>query len=138
MKTRCLNKNHVAYDAYGGAGVKICKRWRSFVLFLADMGERPSRGHTLDRFPNREGNYEPGNARWATSSEQNINRRMAHVLEMGGLSMTMTEWSRKLGVRVSTISERLRHGWSVRQALSRPVRPRARPRARRAEWTPSR
>jgi hypothetical protein len=75
MIARCTNPNHPAYKDYGGRGITICQAWiRSFEQFLADMGERPH-GLTLDRWPNNNGNYEPGNCRWATRSEQSRNRR---------------------------------------------------------------
>lgn len=75
MKNRCLNPNVDNYRFYGGRGITVCARWRdSFEAFLADMGERPE-GKTLDRFPNKNGNYEPGNCRWATMVEQMQNTR---------------------------------------------------------------
>ena len=75
MITRCENPNNRNYQYYGGRGIKVCERWRnSFKDFAVDMGERPSRGHTLDRIENN-GNYEPGNVRWATSGEQSKNKR---------------------------------------------------------------
>jgi hypothetical protein len=65
MKNRCYNKNCVQYKDWGGRGVKVCERWiHSFELFLLDRGERPSKYHSLDRFPNNHGNYEPTNCRW--------------------------------------------------------------------------
>lgn len=73
MKNRCLNPNATDYARYGGRGITICERWLTFANFLADMGERPE-GRTLDRI-NNSGNYEPGNCRWATASEQQLNKR---------------------------------------------------------------
>lgn len=70
MMQRCTKPNSISWKRYGGRGIKVCKRWRdSFENFLADMGERPA-GKTLDRFPNNDGNYEPGNCRWGTAHEQ--------------------------------------------------------------------
>lgn len=74
MIKRCTDEGNVAFANYGGRGITVCERWQTFVNFLADMGERPD-GTSLDRFPNVDGNYEPGNCRWATSAEQSRNRR---------------------------------------------------------------
>ena len=74
MLSRCYNEKNAGYPHYGGKGVTVCERWRkAFDNFLEDMGPRPL-GTTLDRFPNRNGNYEPGNCRWATRLEQGRNR----------------------------------------------------------------
>jgi hypothetical protein len=75
MKRRCHNINYSQYFYYGGRGITVCDRWiNSFENFIADMGEKPSSLHSLDRIDNN-GNYEPSNCRWATSSEQRINQR---------------------------------------------------------------
>ena len=75
MRARCHNPKTSSYPNYGGRGISVCKRWRkSFVNFINDMGRRPSDKYTLDRIDN-DGNYEPGNVRWATWHQQRMNQR---------------------------------------------------------------
>lgn len=74
MKHRCKNPTATGYAYYGARGIRVCERWLRFENFLADMGTRPSPNHSIDRV-NGNGNYEPGNCRWATHSEQMLNRR---------------------------------------------------------------
>ena len=74
LRQRCMSPADAGWDDYGGRGIRCCARWDSFANFLADMGERPSLDHSIDRIDN-DGNYEPGNCRWATNSEQQKNKR---------------------------------------------------------------
>lgn len=79
MWTRTTNCNHIAFRHYGGRGIRVCKRWQRFENFLSDMGQRPV-GRTIDRFPNMNGNYKPGNCRWATPSQQRRNKRKGMIV----------------------------------------------------------
>lgn len=74
MHSRCKDEGNASYPAYGGRGITVCERWESFENFLADMGERPSLDHSIDR-EDPDGNYEPGNCRWLTRAEQNARRK---------------------------------------------------------------
>lgn len=74
MRDRCRNPNNKDFDRYGGRGISICERWNEFAKFIEDMGARPTNLHSLDRYPNNDGNYEPTNCRWATKVEQANNR----------------------------------------------------------------
>jgi len=74
MIQRCTNPNHGRWKDYGGRGIAVCERWKTFENFLADMGPRPL-GTSIDRFPDPDGNYEPGNCRWATAKMQRANQR---------------------------------------------------------------
>jgi hypothetical protein len=84
MIERCYNPNSPWYHRYGGRGIVICDRWLGkdgFKNFLADMDERPA-GLSIDRFPDRDGNYAPENCRWATPHEQTVNRDTTRLTEV--------------------------------------------------------
>lgn len=106
-----------AHHAEHYDGVTCCDRWASFEAFLTDMGECPA-GHTLDRFPNAAGNYEPGNCRWATMATQNANRSNCIQITRNGVTKTASEWARDLGLSPNTVLTRLRKGWSHERALA--------------------
>lgn len=98
MKERCLDKNNISYPNYGGRGIAFCERWMDFSLFLQDMGNKPNKSHTLDRFPDVNGNYEPNNCRWATKKEQSLGKRNNNWIEYNGLRMVYADWERYLGI----------------------------------------
>jgi len=119
MVQRCTNANRPDYKFYGGRGIKVCDRWlNSFAMFLEDMGERPSSQHSLDRFPDMNGHYEPGNARWATKHEQMQNTRGTKLIEFNGESMGINAWARRLGINHASLQGRLRRGWPLEKALT--------------------
>jgi hypothetical protein len=109
MKGRCYNPNNKKYKIYGAVGVKVCDRWLvSFKNFLADMGERPTNDHTIDRFPNKYGNYEPTNCRWATQLQQQGNRRDNVWIEYLGERMIIADWSRRLWINGRILSKEIK------------------------------
>lgn len=118
MKARCGNPNDPEFHNYGARGIQVCERWRhSFEAFFADMGLRPSLAHTLDRIDN-DGSYTPENCRWATKAEQRRNSRQARFLTLDAETLTIGEWSRRIGLSRTAIRQRLRLGWTLRRALS--------------------
>lgn len=119
MVRRCVNPTNRKWRDYGGRGIAVCDRWRGrdgFRVFVEDMGPRPTTKHSLDRI-NNNGNYEPGNCRWATPTQQQNNKRTSRVLTVGGESASVAEWARMTGVGKSTIKERLRRGWTPDRAV---------------------
>ena len=113
MKSRCHNPNHRDYANYGGRGISVCERWRkSFQDFIADMGQRPSPKHELDRIDN-SGNYEPGNVRWVTRKTNCRNTRHNHFVEYRGQRRTIAEWADVTGIDARTIWKRLHRGCAL-------------------------
>lgn len=110
MIKRCNNKNDPAYEDYGGRGIKVCERWLSYDNFLADAGRAPSKGHSIDRYPDNNGNYILSNFRWATASEQSRNHRRNVYLEHNGVKKVKKDWAIELGVGEDTISRYLKSG----------------------------
>jgi hypothetical protein len=121
MIERCTSPKSEKWPLYGGRGIRVCERWLAFESFLADMGERPSPRHTLDRIDNDKG-YEPGNCRWATQREQQRNRRNNRVLTYLGETMCLAAWADRVGLSVGTLGYRVRSGWPLDRALSEPKR----------------
>ncbi len=115
---RCTNKKSDSYEYYGGDGVSVCKRWRdSFENFYADMGPKPTPKHTIDRYPNQKGNYEPGNCRWATKEQQSSNMSSNVLITHEGKTLTISNWARLLLLNRNTISKRLKMGLESKDIL---------------------
>ena len=125
MVRRCYDPSLRSYRDYGGRGIVVCERWRdSFAAFVADMGDPPTRHHTIERVDN-SGNYEPANCRWATRQEQNNNTRRNHLVSYQGVTRTISEWAKAIGIRPALLQARLsRLGWPVSRALTEPPNPR--------------
>lgn len=115
---RCTNPNTTHYNCYGGRGISVCERWKKFENFLDDMGECPS-GKQIDRI-NNDGNYEPGNCKWATRKEQCRNTRQNHLLTFNGETHCVTEWAEIKSISVGTLRSRVSRNWSIERALMTP------------------
>ena len=116
MKARCGNPKNSEYRNYGGRGVSVCVRWRSFEKFRADMGRLFYSGAQLDRI-NNNGNYEPGNCRWLRHRAQQRNKRTNHMLMINGVSKTIVEWAEESGLKANTVLTRIRRGWPKSRLL---------------------
>lgn len=118
-KSRCTNPNNVSYSRYGGRGIKFL--FTSFDEFMNEVGRRPTDDHSLDRFPEQDGNYEIGNIRWATPTEQSRNTRRNHKITINGEAKCIAEWCKEFGINGSTVHQRIRKGWSEIEALTVPL-----------------
>jgi len=109
MRVRCLNPNHKDYPRWGGRGITICDRWSKFEAFYEDMGPRPH-GTSIDRIdPN--GNYEPGNCRWATALVQARNRSdLTMVTRLNGEKVALVDYAKELGITRGAAHLRLKRG----------------------------
>jgi hypothetical protein len=116
MIRRCVNSNDPAFLRYGGRGVKVCDRWLVLENFLSDMGPCPD-GKSIDRV-NNNGDYEPGNVRWATILEQNNNRRSCRYLKFNGQEKSLSDWAREVGIPMTRLRDRLGRGWAIERALT--------------------
>ena len=120
MRNRCNGELNPKNEAWRGRGIRVCERWESFENFLADMGERPTIKHSLDRIDN-DGNYEPGNCRWATRKEQALNRRSTDWIDYKGETLCLLDWARRTGIPARVIWSRIyEFGWPLEQAFTLP------------------
>lgn len=122
IKSRCLNPNVDCFDRYGGRGIKVCARWRrSFRIFLADVGPRPTPKHSIERIDN-DGDYRPGNVRWALPKQQQNNRRDTIFVNLRGKRVSLALACDNLSITRNTIWMRINRGMSPDEAISLPVR----------------
>ena len=105
MRERCNNPNYPRYDNYGGRGIMVCPRWDSFDAFLADMGERPSKLHSIERVDNSKG-YSPDNCVWATRHQQSRNTRRNRMVIVDGVAMCVLDACRAVGMNLATFYKR--------------------------------
>ena len=119
MIRRCELPSQRSYKDYGARGIKVCAAWRAdFAAFLRDVGPAPSPGHTIER-NEVNGDYEPGNVRWATAKEQSNNRRSSVRVEVAGESLTVAQWAERSGIKYQTLWARLFvRGMSPERALA--------------------
>jgi hypothetical protein len=117
MKKRCHCQTDRGRKNYAARGIIVCERWRSsFKDFVSDMGPRPTPEHSIERI-NNDGNYEPGNCRWATAEEQARNRRSTKNLTYEGVTQCITAWAIERGISENTLRARLDELWPIEQAL---------------------
>lgn len=114
-RARCQNPNDRGYPQYGGRGIQF--RFDSYTDFLNHVGRKPSKEHSLDRI-NVNGHYEPGNVRWATRSQQQLNRTCTQYVTHDGKTLSTVEWSRGLGLSNNAVRVRLQNGWCESCAVS--------------------
>lgn len=121
MIDRCTNPKNKEYRNYGERGIKVCERWiHSLVNFLSDMGQRPSKYHSLERTDNN-GDYKPSNCRWATSADQSRNRRTNRLITFNGQTLCLEDWAMQIKIAPPTLIWRLAN-WPIATALTRPSR----------------
>ncbi len=117
MHDRCRNPNFRHWDRYGGRGIKVCERWKSYAAFAADMGERPD-GYTLDRIDN-DGDYSPENCRWADRRTQQMNRAIAVYVVVDGVKHRAIELAEGAGHKTETIVSRAARGLPLDAVLAK-------------------
>ena len=124
MKDRCLNPKSKYYRRYGGRGITVCEEWKkdSSSFFRWALSNGYKEGLSLDRI-NNDGNYEPGNCRWATRTQQMNNTRTNKYMTHDGVTMTMKQWSIELGIPYSVLKNRSKAGWSDEDMLTIPILP---------------
>jgi hypothetical protein len=120
MMKRCYDKNNNRFGKYGAAGITVCEKWHNFQNFLDDMGNRPSKSHSIDRVDNSLG-YSPNNTRWATKSEQAVNRKTTRFFTINGETKCLKHWASEYNLPYLVVYKRVFYrGWDIMRALTTP------------------
>lgn len=121
MKDRCENPNATGFERYGGRGISVCDEWRNdFCAFLRDMGKKPSSRHSIDRI-DVNGDYTPGNCRWATPRQQSRNKSDTRMVMYGGSLIPLIDAAALAGIGYRTINSRMQKGWTAERAVTEPL-----------------
>lgn len=121
MLYKCNTNTSPVYDNYGGRGIKVCDEWHNFDAFFSDMGDRPSKEHSIERV-NVDGDYCKTNCVWATPKDQARNRRNSKFIFINGLKLQVDDYCEQYGISKAAIKNRLRRGWSNSRIIETPVR----------------
>ena len=126
IRSRCRSPKDKAYLHYGGSGINVCQEWYdNFESFRDYVGKRPTPKHSIDRYPNNRGNYEPGNVRWATQKQQTRNQVTNNLYLFDEEYITAAEIGERLGLvddGLKLFASRITHGWSIDDALDYKLR----------------
>lgn len=130
MKDRCSNEKTLGYKNYGGRGIKVCESWTKFKIFFDDMHKNYvlhikmyGEYNTFIERINNDNGYNPSNCRWATRTEQNMNKRSNNLIKYKNSTLTLTQWAKKLKIKRATLNSRINLlKWSVEDSLSLPVK----------------
>lgn len=122
MMGRCYRPRASGYENYGARGIRVCERWHDPAAFLADMAGSFVEGLELDRYPDNDGDYEPGNVRWATPKQNQYNRRITNTATYKGRTMPLGDWSTEIGIPLKLLTKRIvERGWQVERAFETPI-----------------
>lgn len=123
MKSRCYNKNDIGYKNYGDRGIDVCDEWLKSPKTFIEWGLKNGFEEylTIERIDNNKG-YSPENCCFATPEEQSYNKRTNHLITYNGKTQTVAQWAKEFNLKWTTLKERIKRGWSVKDALLRPVK----------------
>jgi hypothetical protein len=122
MIARCNKPNSTSWHNYGAKGITVCVEWNEYSAFKLWAYSNGYADHlTLDRYPNKNGNYSPDNCRWATYKQQANNKSSNRIIRFNGELKTLSEWADIYNINQQRVRERLSLGWPIRDALTKPI-----------------